>query len=165
MLQTTLVTNYPNMCIKTETIFLHSVSKTSQYSPNNPTSNCPPQLGNLKLLSGSLLSVVPLSEVITMSYWTCGVWLVWARGSLKYRILRQTFTLEGKRITMTFTGMGKPYLKKLRFTEKCWRFSDWGERQHFKRVIIYQWKMKKYLGRCSPSSNLLVQSSPTLCKG
>ena len=52
---------------KTETIFLHSVSKTFQYSPNNPTSNCPPQLGNLKLLSGSLLSEVPLSEDITMT--------------------------------------------------------------------------------------------------
>ena len=31
------------------------------------TSNWPPQLGNLKVLSGSLLSVVPLSEAITMS--------------------------------------------------------------------------------------------------
>ena len=63
MLQTTLVTYCSKMCIKTETIFLHSVSKTSQYSPNNPTSNCPPQHGNLKVLYGSLLSVVLLSEV------------------------------------------------------------------------------------------------------
>ena len=98
MLQTTLVTYCSKMCIKTETIFLHSVSITSQYSPNNPTSNCPPQLGNLKLLSGSLLSVVSLSEGITMSNWTCGLWLVWATGSFKYRILHQTSTQEGKRL-------------------------------------------------------------------
>ena len=98
MLQTTLVTYCSKMSIKTETIFLHSVSKTFQYSPNNPTSNCPPQLGNLKLLSGSLLSVVPLSEVITMSKWTCGLWMVWATESFKYRILDQTFTQEGKRL-------------------------------------------------------------------
>ena len=28
---------------------------------------------------------------------------------------------------MTFTAMGEPYLKKLRFTEKCCRFSAGGE--------------------------------------
>ena len=39
---------------------------------------------------------------------------------------------------MTFTGMGKPYLKKLRFTEEYCKFSAGGEPLHFKRVIIYQ---------------------------
>ena len=52
---------------------------------------------------------------------TSGLWLI------NLSKLSQTFTQKGECMLMAFTGMGKPYLKMLRFTEEYCRLSAGGE--------------------------------------